>query len=161
MLITSAWRVLRNTGCEVVMCGAFAGRSAGEIFPVVSAVAKLVCEDGKAYAAYAHEALLDTNPAQVESLLSVDQSLRNPKNGIDDRARCERDVNENPGQQCSRFGTHRLPFYFDGTKCFYAIYLISEKIGPLRTDCSPAFAATSGYLFAFHYSVEAMFWIRS
>jgi hypothetical protein len=74
MLITSAWRVLRNTGREVVMCGAFAGRSAGEIFLVVSAVPKLVCEDGKAYAAYAHEALLDTNPAQVESLLSVHQS---------------------------------------------------------------------------------------
>ena len=70
-LITSAWQVLRDTGREVVMSGAFAGRSAGEIFPVVSAVAKLVCEDGTAYAAYAHEALLDTNPVQVESLLSV------------------------------------------------------------------------------------------
>jgi hypothetical protein len=73
-LITSTWRVLQDTGREVVMSGAFAGQSAGEIFPVVSGVAKLVCKDGKAYAAYAHEALLDTNPAQVESLFSLHQS---------------------------------------------------------------------------------------
>ena len=126
-LITSAWRVLHDTGREVVMSGAFAGRSAGEIFSVVSAVAKLVCEDGKAYAAYAHEALLDTNPAQMEPLLSVHQSLRNSNNGIDDRARCECDINGIPGLQCSRFGNHRLPFYFDGTKCFYAIFPISEE----------------------------------
>lgn len=73
--------------------GAFAGRNVGEVFPVISAVAKLVCEDGTAYAAYAHEVLLDLNPAQKESLLSVHQSLRDQRNGIDDRARCERDVN--------------------------------------------------------------------
>jgi hypothetical protein len=109
------------------MSGAFAGRSTGEVFPVVSAVAKLVCEDGKAYAAYAHEALYDCNPAQIESLLSVHQSLRDPRNGIDDRARCERDVHGNPGLQCSRFGAHTLPFYFDGTKCFYAVHRISEE----------------------------------
>lgn len=126
-LITSAWTVLQYTGREVVMSGAFAGRSAGETFPVVSAVAKLVCEDGKSYAALVHEALLDTNPAQVESLLSVHQSLRVPHNGIDDRARCERDVSGKPGLQCARFGSHTLPFFFDGTKCFYAVYRISEE----------------------------------
>lgn len=71
-LVTSAWTVLKYTGREVVMSGAFASRtSAGETFPVVSAVAKLVCEDGKSYAAFVHKALLDANPAQVESLLSV------------------------------------------------------------------------------------------
>ena len=126
-LITSIWKVLNYTGREVVMSGAFAGRSIGEVFPVVSAFAKLVDEDGKSYAAYAHEALLDANPAQVESLLSVHQSLRDPRNGIDDRARCERDVNGRPGLQCSRFGVHTLPFYFDGTKCFYAVHSISEE----------------------------------
>lgn len=126
-LITSVWTVLHRTGRDVVMSGAFAGRSHGQLFPVVSAVAKLIGEDGVAYAAFVHEALLDDNPAQVESLLSVHQSLRLPTNGIDDRARCERDVHGNPGLQCSKFGTHTLPFYFDGTKCFYEVHHISTE----------------------------------
>ena len=124
-LLTSTWRVLKHTGREVMMTGAFAGRNVGEVFPVVSAVAKIVCEDGCAFAAYAHEALLDSNPAQTESLLSVHQSLRNTRNGIDDRARCERDVHGRPGMQLARFGECRLPFFFDGTKCFYAVYPLS------------------------------------
>ena len=57
------------------MSGAFAGQSAGETFPVVSVVTKLVYEDGKSYAAFVYEVLLETNPAHVESLLSVHQSL--------------------------------------------------------------------------------------
>ena len=118
-LLTSAWRVIKWTGREVMMTGAFARRNVDEVFPVVSAVAKLVCEDGTSYAAYAHEALLDANPAQKESLLSVHQSLQDQQNGIDDRARCERDVNGNPGLQMARFENHQLPLYFDGTKCFY------------------------------------------
>ena len=104
-----------------MMTGAFAGRNVGEVFPVVSAVAKLVCEDGKQYAAFAHEALYDTNPAQMESLLSVHQSLRDPRNGIDDRARCEHDVHGNPGTQMARFDQLRLPFFFDGAKCFFEV----------------------------------------
>ena len=108
------------------MTGAFAGRNVGEVFPVVSAVAKLVCEDGNSFAAYAHEALLDSNPAQKESLLSVHQSLRDQRNGIDDRARCERDVHGKPGMQMARFGKWRLPFFFDGTKCFYEVQPITE-----------------------------------
>ena len=128
-LLTSAWRVLRHrTGLEVKMTGAFAGRNVGEVFPVVSAVAMLVCENGKAYyAACAHEALLDSNPAQKESLLSVHQSLRNQRNGIDDRARWERDVHGNPGMQMARFGYRRLPFFFDGTKCFSEVQPITEE----------------------------------
>ena len=55
-LLTAAWQVLTHTGREVMMTGAFAGQNVGEVFPVVSAVAKLVCEDGKEYAAFAHEA---------------------------------------------------------------------------------------------------------
>jgi hypothetical protein len=125
-LLTSAWKVLQRTGREVVMTGAFAGRNVGEVFPVVLAVAKIVCEDGKAYAACAHEALFDSNPAQRESLLSVHQSLRDQRNGIDDRARCERSVDGNPGLQMARFGRHRLPFYFDGAKCFFAVHSITE-----------------------------------
>ena len=125
-LLTLAWRVLHRTGREVMMTGAFAGRNVGEVFPVVSAVAMLVCEDGKAYAAYAHEALLDSNPAQKESLLSVHRSLRNPHNGIDDRARCERNVHGNSGMQMARFDDKRLPFFFDGTKCFFEVRPITE-----------------------------------
>ncbi len=85
-----------------------------------------MCEDGTAYAAYAHEALLDSNPAQKESLLSVHQSLTDQGNGIDDRARCERDVHDNPDLQMAQFGTSKVPFYFDGTKCFYAVHRISD-----------------------------------
>ena len=122
------------------MSGAFAGRSAGEVFPVVSAVAKLVCEDGKAYAAHVHEALLDSYAAQKESLLSVHQSLRSTRNGIDDRARCERDVHGKPGLQRARFGSLVLPFFFDGTKCFYEVQRILEE--ELRT--LPAVTLTDG-----------------
>ena len=115
-LITSTWTVMHHTGREVVMSGAFAGWSPGESFQVISAVAKLVCGDGSGYAAYVYEALLDSNPLQVESLLSVHQSLRLPGNGIDDRTRCENDVNGRPGLQCAKFRDHTLPFCFDGTK---------------------------------------------
>ena len=105
-----------------------AGRSVGEAFPVVSAVAKLICEDGQAFAAYIHEALYDSNDAQRESLvLSVHQSLRNQNNEIDDRARCERDINGNPGRQMARFGNVEIPFFFDGTKCFYEMQPISDS----------------------------------
>ncbi len=38
-LLTSAWTVIKRTGREVMMTGAFAGRNIGEAFPVVSAVA--------------------------------------------------------------------------------------------------------------------------
>ena len=125
-LLTRAWRILHRTGREVIMTGAFAGRNVGETFPVVSAVAKLQCEDGREFAAYAHEALFDSNPAQTESLLSVHQSLRDTRNGIDDRARCERDVHGNPGMQMARFNTTRMPFFFDGTKCFFVVHPITD-----------------------------------
>ena len=126
-LITKIWRVISRTGREVMMTGAFAGRNVGEVFPVVSAVAKLVCEDGRAYAAYVHEALLDSNDEQKESLLSVHQSLRDTRNGIDDRARCERDVNGDPGRQMARFGHVEMPFFFDGCKCFFEVQAITDS----------------------------------
>ena len=110
-----------------MMTGAFAGRNVGEVFPVVSAVDKLVCEDGRAYAAYVHEALYDSNDEQKESLLSVHQSLRDTRNGIDDRARCERDVNGAPGRQMARFGQVEMPFFFDGCKCFFEVHPITES----------------------------------
>jgi hypothetical protein len=91
-LLNSVWRITARTGREVMMTGAFAGRNVGESFPVVSAVAKLIGADGVPYPATAHEALYDANPLQIESLLSVHQALRNPRNGIDDQATCERDL---------------------------------------------------------------------
>ena len=125
-LLTAAWQVLKHTGREVMMTGAFAGRNVGEVFPVVSAVAKLVCEDGTEYAAFAHEALYDTNLAQMESLLSVHQSLRDPRNGIDDRACCEHHVHGNPGMQMAWFDRMRLLFFFDGAKCFFKVQQITD-----------------------------------
>ena len=107
------------------MTEAFAGRNVGEVFPVVSAVAKIIGEDGRAYAAYAHEALLDSNPNQKESLLSVHQSLRDQR-GINNRARCERGVDGNPGLQMARFGKSKIPFYFDGTKCYFEVHRITD-----------------------------------
>ena len=125
-LLTNVWRIIKRTGREVMMTGAFAGRNVGEVFPAISAVVKLIGEDGKAYAAYAHEALYDSNPEQKESLLSVHQSLRDINNGIDDRARCEKDVHGKPGLQMARFGETRVPFFFDGTKCFFELQSISD-----------------------------------
>jgi hypothetical protein len=124
-LITSTLTVLHHTGWEVVMSGAIAGQSPGESFPVVSAVAKLVYEDRSSYIAYVHQALLDSNSAQVELLFSVHQSLRLPGNGI--YARCKNDVNGKPGLQCAKFGDHTLPFYFDGTRYFFEVHVISEE----------------------------------
>jgi predicted dinucleotide-utilizing enzyme len=54
-------------------------------------------ENGNVYAAIANEALYDNNKAQVESLLSIHQALADPQNGIDDRARCEHDIDGKPG----------------------------------------------------------------
>ena len=130
-LLTSVWRIVARTGREVTMTGAFAGRNVGESFPVVSAVAKLVGADGIEYAATAHEALYDSNPMQIESLLSVHQALRNTRNGIDDRATCERDLYGNPGKQAARFGDIVIPFHFDGTKCFFEVLPITDR--ELRT----------------------------
>jgi hypothetical protein len=109
------------------MTGAFAGRNVGEKFPIVSGAAKLIDENGNAFTAIAHEALYDSNTAQVESLLSIHQSLANPKNGIDDRARCERDVDGNPGKQKARFDMTEVSFLFHGSKCFFEIAPISEE----------------------------------
>jgi hypothetical protein len=86
-----------------------------------------LCEDGRAYAAYVHEALYDSNDEQKESLLSVHQSLLDTRNGIDDRARCERDVNGAPGRQIARFGQVVMPFFFDGFKCFFEVHPITES----------------------------------
>lgn len=116
-----------HCGRYVFMTGAFAGRNVGERFEVVSAVAKLTDRTGCSYAAYIHEALYDSNPAQVESLLSTHQALRLPTVRIDDRSIHERDVYDRPGTQKARFGDHHVGFFFDGAKCFYDITTISDE----------------------------------
>ena len=107
-LITKDWDILSHTGREVTMVGAFAGRSVGQTFPVVSAICKLTDEEGNSYAGLVHEALYDDSDAQTESLLSVHQSLSFPKNGIDDRSRTENDIHGKPGKQCAKFGESTL-----------------------------------------------------
>lgn len=126
-LLTRTWRILRHTGRSIIMQGAFAGRNQGETFPVVTAAAKLIDERGQAFAAVAHEALLDLNPLQRESLLALHQSLSRLDIGIDDRARSERDIHGEPGNQMSRFQGHSAHFFFDGAKCFYRIEPISDS----------------------------------
>ncbi|KAL7575091.1 hypothetical protein ACA910_000459 [Epithemia clementina (nom. ined.)] len=109
------------------MTGAFAGRDSGQQFPVVTAAAKLIDESGKQYAAVAHKVLYDSSPHQVESLLSIHQSLSNQANGINDRARCELDVDGNPGKQKARFNDKGLFFHFDGVKCFFEVAAITQS----------------------------------
>ena len=121
ILITNIWTILSYTNRYVTMTGAFAGRNKGETFPVVSAQCTMQAVDGTSYVAIVHDALLDSNPLQTESLLSVHQSLRCKKNAIDDRSIEEFDVHGNHGTQSSRFGSHLLPFLFDGNKCFYKL----------------------------------------
>jgi hypothetical protein len=119
-LVTSDWMVLKWTGHHVLMTGAFAGQNVGEKFLVVIGAAKLRDENGNVYAAIANEALYDDNKAQVKSILSTHQALANPQNGIDDRARCEHDVDGKPGRQ------KEVSFFFNGSKCFFEISTITQ-----------------------------------
>ena len=97
MLVTSIWRIMQHTGWMITMSGAFAGQNPGYELPVVSAVAKLVDENGQADMVIAHEVLYDASPHQVESLLSVHQSLMCGKNGIDNHACCNRILSKSKG----------------------------------------------------------------
>jgi len=110
-LLCAPWRIIQRTGRFVQMNGAFAGRSDGDTFPVVSATAKLFDEDGNSYMAIIHEALYDSNPAQRESLVSPHQVQRGTQNIMDNKARCEFDMRGLPGTQSSRFGSHEPTFY--------------------------------------------------
>ena len=96
-IITSHWTVTHYTGRHIIMTGPFKGRNVGHRFPVVSAVAKIIDRKGNAYAGEIHEALLDKNDNQKESLLATHQALLNKSIGIDDRSIYERDINGNSG----------------------------------------------------------------
>jgi hypothetical protein len=108
------------------MARAFAGHNVGDVFPLVSAVAKLRDEDGRCYAAYTHEVLHDSNPAQTESLLSVHQLLRDTCDDIDNSARCKLDMDGKPGLQMAPFRDVKMPFFFDGTKGSFKVFRITE-----------------------------------
>ena len=57
-LLTLVRNVVGSTRREVMMTGqAFSGQNVGEVFPVVSAITKLIDEDGKEDTAITHEAL--------------------------------------------------------------------------------------------------------
>ncbi len=63
----------------------------------------------------------------MESLLSIQQALADPQNGIDDCAHCEHDVDSKPGQQEVQFGLTEVSFFFDGLKCFFEISAITQE----------------------------------
>jgi hypothetical protein len=107
--------------------GALAGRHAGSKFPVVSAVAKLTDENGKEYCAIVYEGLYDATPHQFESLLAVHQCRRIPGNAVDDCATTECDTHGRPGTQRCRISGHLVPFYYDGTKCYYKLSQILDN----------------------------------
>jgi hypothetical protein len=88
---------------------------------------KLWDENRNVYVAIANEALYDDNKAQVESLLSIHQALADPKNGIDDCAHCEHNVDGKPGWQKVRFGSKEVSFFFDRSKCFFEISTITQE----------------------------------
>ncbi|KAL7581044.1 hypothetical protein ACA910_005849 [Epithemia clementina (nom. ined.)] len=126
MLVTLIWTILHHTGQSMVMTGAFAGRNSGQHFPVVTAAAKLIDESGKQYAVVAHKVLYNSSLHQVDSLLSIHQSLSYWVNGINDWAHCKLDVDGNPGKQKMRFNDKELIFHFDGVKCFFEVAAITQ-----------------------------------
>jgi hypothetical protein len=108
-----------------MMTGAFAGRNIGEVFPVVLAVANLCVRTVRLMRNMLMKPYW-TQTLRKKSLSFLCTNLRDQRNGIDDRARCKRDVHDNPGLQMARFGTSKLPFYFDGMKCFYEVHRITD-----------------------------------
>ncbi len=60
------------------------------------------------------------------SFLSVHQALHDPRNGINYCTCCKRNVHGNPGMQMTWFDQLRLPFFFDGPKCFYEVQRITD-----------------------------------
>lgn len=125
-LISSVWVVLDWCDRHVEMSGPMAGRNTGEVFPIVSAAAKVTDRNGNCFCAIVHEALYDENPQQTESLLSTHQAKRLPQNRIDDNSLQEFDVHGNPGTQKSVFGPHHLPMFYDGSVCFYQVDHIQD-----------------------------------
>lgn len=106
-VVTNHWRILCRKDRFVSMSGAFSGRTGVVELPVVSAACKLTTEYGIQYAAIIHEALWDETPTQVESLLSIHQVLQLKRNAIDDRSKCENDIEGRPGTQSARFDKTR------------------------------------------------------
>lgn len=126
-LITSTWSVTEFTGRHIVLSGALAGRHPGTTFPVVSAVAKLIDANNRSYCAIVHEALYDESPCQYEALIATAQVRKFNGNAIDDCDTDSVDTRGRPGTQCAIISGHKLPFFFDGAKCFYYIQPISSE----------------------------------
>jgi len=120
------WRVVRETGRYISICGALAGRHAGTVFPVVTAVACLTDSSGKKWCAVVHEGLYDCSPVQQESLIASAQ-VRKAGNAIDDCDTESLDTRGQPGTQCSVIGGHNVPFFFDGASCYYELSPISVE----------------------------------
>lgn len=140
MLVTSLWTILSITGRHVSLLGALAGRHTGQSFPVVSAMALLIDENGKRYCAIVHEALYDDNPAQHESLMANAQVRKRTGNAIDDASTTAVDTRGFRGTQCCVISGHRVPFYFDGAKCYYKL----RPTTPAKAKQLPQLVFTDG-----------------
>ncbi len=64
-----------------------------------------------------HQALIDENPNQVESLLQPHQ-CRAHGVAIDDCAKRHRHIDGSNGDQCIKVLNHRIPLFYDGYKCY-------------------------------------------
>jgi Reverse transcriptase (RNA-dependent DNA polymerase) len=89
-------------------------------------MAKIIDSDNNLYCAIVHEALFDDSPQQTEALISTSQVRKFNDNAIDDCDTDSVDTRGNPGTQCSVISGHKMPFFFDGAKCFYKVQSITS-----------------------------------
>ena len=120
------WRCIGTTGRHVNLFGALAQRHSGTVLPVCSVAAKIIDRFGNEYCGIAHEALLDKNPSQIESLLPPAQA-RKAGNRVDDCPTDQLMPNGSFGTQCCVFNDTRLPLFHDGDLAFYRIEAITDE----------------------------------
>ena len=120
------WRCIGTTGRHVNLFGALAQRHSGTVLPVCSVAAKIIDRFGNEYCGIAHEALLDKNPNQFESLLPPAQA-RKAGNRVDDCPTDQLMPNGSFGTQCCVFNDTRLPLFHDGDLAFYRIEAITDE----------------------------------
>lgn len=124
-IVNHVWRIIHDTGRQIIVNGALARRHPGTAFPVVTAVAKIIDNDGKAWQATLHEALYDSSPLQRESLLASAQ-VRAADNALDD---CDRNSPTTTGgysTQCTIVDGNTVPFLFNGLHCYYQVQPITD-----------------------------------
>ena len=89
-------------------------------------MAKIIDANGSPYCAVVHEALYDDSESQFESLIASAQVRKYNGNSIDDCDTESVDTHGHPGTQCAVISGVKLPFFFDGAKCYFHIDPITD-----------------------------------